>query len=189
MLVAFLIYPYLSANALTKSSCLDVVPPPLDRFCSLPDSFSSSSSCKSNSWLTIYQVTRSFTMSGWGMPEVAAALPEIANEAVVASEAPTPTEAPAQGRNPQEHGWVAQNSYDYSAYMMTSKELAESRAAAAAEDAGLGLRVETGGDWASNAAVYEWNDEFGDVGPRHPELEKQLFGQDNHVKSGIKFEK
>jgi len=128
-------------------------------------------------------------MSGWGMPEVAAALPEIANEAVVASEAPTPTEAPAQGRNPQEHGWVAQNSYDYSAYMMTSKELAESRAAAAAEDAGLGLGVETGGDWASNAAVYEWNDEFGDVGPRHPELEKQLFGQDNHVKSGIKFEK
>ncbi|KAK2001220.1 DEAD/DEAH box helicase [Colletotrichum falcatum] len=31
-------------------------------------------------------------------------------------------------------------------------------------------------DWEGNAAVYEWNDEFGDVGPKFPELELTLFG-------------
>ena len=29
--------------------------------------------------------------------------------------------------------------------------------------------------WASNAVRYEWDDEYGDVGPAHPELERQLF--------------
>lgn len=38
------------------------------------------------------------------------------------------------------------------------------------------------------AAVYEWNDEYGDVGPRFEELEKQLFGAKNHVRAGINFE-
>ena len=38
------------------------------------------------------------------------------------------------------------------------------------------------------AAVYEWNDEYGDVGPRFEELEKQLFGAENHVRAGINFE-
>jgi ATP-dependent RNA helicase DDX3X len=37
------------------------------------------------------------------------------------------------------------------------------------------------------AAIYEWNDEYGDVGPRFEELEKQLFGSENHVKTGINF--
>jgi ATP-dependent RNA helicase DDX3X len=44
------------------------------------------------------------------------------------------------------------------------------------------------GQWASDAAVYEWTDEYGDVGPRFAELEKQLFGAENHVRSGENFE-
>lgn len=41
---------------------------------------------------------------------------------------------------------------------------------------------------ALQAAVYEWNDEFGDVGPRFEELENQLFGAENHVRAGVNFE-
>lgn len=84
-------------------------------------------------------------------------------------------------KNPQEHGWVAKTDYDYTTYMKSTKELAEAQASAE-----QGVDV---GAWASNAAIYEWDDDFGDVGPRHPELEKQLFGSENHVRIGIKFDK
>jgi ATP-dependent RNA helicase DDX3X len=116
-------------------------------------------------------------MSGWDKPEVAATLPETAPIAVPAPEAPA--------KNPQEHGWVAKTDYDYSAFMKSSKEFADAQATAN-DTAELGVEV---GGWASNATIYDWDDEFGDVGPSHPELEKQLFGSENHVRIGIKFEK
>ncbi|GKT62333.1 DEAD/DEAH box helicase [Colletotrichum tofieldiae] len=31
-------------------------------------------------------------------------------------------------------------------------------------------------DWEGNGAIYEWNDDYGDVGPKFPELELALFG-------------
>jgi ATP-dependent RNA helicase DDX3X len=31
-------------------------------------------------------------------------------------------------------------------------------------------------DWLGNARVYEWSDEYGNVAPRHPGLEEELFG-------------
>jgi ATP-dependent RNA helicase DDX3X len=34
--------------------------------------------------------------------------------------------------------------------------------------------------WLSDAAIYEWDDEFGDVGEPNPELEKMLF-QDEYL--------
>ncbi|KAK2014140.1 DEAD/DEAH box helicase [Colletotrichum eremochloae] len=44
-------------------------------------------------------------------------------------------------------------------------------------------------DWEGNGAVYEWNDEFGDVGPKFPELELALFGDPNTRRdhTGIDF--
>lgn len=114
------------------------------------------------------------------MPDVAAALPHVSaaptvkagveqstapqDEAQASAEAGT-----AKPKNPQEHGWAVKKEYDYSTFMKTSKELAEVDAAAAQESGDGGVEV---GGWASNAAVYEWNDEFGDVGPQHAELEK-----------------
>lgn len=141
-------------------------------------------------------------MTGWGMSEVAAALPdatavlptpetgaaEITNrQDAGAVQAQNPQEAggAAPTKNPQEHGWVAKTDYDYSTYMKSSKELAEAEATAK-ESADLGVEVS---GWASNAAIYDWDDDYGDVGPRHPELEAQLFGSENHVRMGIKFEK
>lgn len=129
-------------------------------------------------------------MSGWGMPEVAAALPAAA-PTPEAAPAPVPVPVPegeagaGQAKNPQEHGWVAKTDYDYTTYMKSTKELAEAEAVAK-DTAEQGVEV---GGWAFNAAIYDWDDDFGDVGPRHPELEKQLFGSENHVRIGIKFEK
>ncbi|KAI6247525.1 ATP-dependent RNA helicase ded1 [Erysiphe necator] len=97
--------------------------------------------------------------------------------------------------NPQDHGWGDKVPYDYDSYAKTSKELAEENEAranngdeAAIHYAGAvgGVRV---GEWHNNAAVYEWDDEYGDVGPEFPELERQLFGSEFHVKSGIDFQK
>jgi len=42
--------------------------------------------------------------------------------------------------------------------------------------------------WASNAVKYEWNDEYGDVGPAHPVLEKQLFKDRFIARAGKKLD-
>lgn len=40
------------------------------------------------------------------------------------------------------------------------------------------------GDWHANAAKYEWNDDFGDVTPRVPELEAMLYAGEFRMKHG-----
>ncbi|VBB73561.1 Putative ATP-dependent RNA helicase [Podospora comata] len=43
-------------------------------------------------------------------------------------------------------------------------------------------------DWEHNAAVYEFDGEIGDVGPEHPALEMQLFGEpETRKKQGVDF--
>ena len=43
-------------------------------------------------------------------------------------------------------------------------------------------------DWAGMGARYEWNDEYGDVGPRNEELEKQLFNLEFMSRAGVRFD-
>lgn len=45
--------------------------------------------------------------------------------------------------------------------------------------------------WDSNARTYEWNDEYGEVGPKFPELEIELFGEEatRHERTGLDFSK
>lgn len=38
--------------------------------------------------------------------------------------------------------------------------------------------------WLSDAAVYQWDDEFGDVGEPNPELEKVLFDDEHLQRAG-----
>lgn len=38
--------------------------------------------------------------------------------------------------------------------------------------------------WLSDAAIYQWDDEFGDVGEPNPELEKHLFDDENLQRAG-----
>jgi ATP-dependent RNA helicase DDX3X len=135
-------------------------------------------------------------MSAWNTDTLADAVPQVVVDA-------TPV---TSKQTPQEHGWAPKQGFNYAEYNKTNKEIAEEIAAkketagegendqiAAGQpasgqleiaDAVGGLRF---GDWSSNAAVYEWQEEFGDVGPAFPELEKQLFGSEFHVKAGINF--
>lgn len=71
------------------------------------------------------------------------------------------------------HGFVERTPYDYSVYATGRKD----------DDAD---REEPA--WLANAAVYEWNDDYGDVGPAIPELEIELFGSDYRMQAGTKFD-
>ena len=42
--------------------------------------------------------------------------------------------------------------------------------------------------WHATAGVYEWNDEYGDVGPEVPELERVLFGGEFQMTKGNHME-
>ncbi|KAL2065460.1 hypothetical protein VTL71DRAFT_3130 [Oculimacula yallundae] len=122
-------------------------------------------------------------MSAWETNNMSAALPDQAPEAA----AP----AAATHKNPQEYGWVEPTKYDYETYNKSTKEMADAQASSGGDlgdSDDLGVGGFAVGDWASNAAVYTWSDDYGDVVPRFPELEKQLFGSENHVRTGIKFE-
>lgn len=43
--------------------------------------------------------------------------------------------------------------------------------------------------WGSHERAYEWKDEYGDVGPKYPELELELFGDPDtrHERTGVDF--
>ena len=46
----------------------------------------------------------------------------------------------------------------------------------------------TGGEWASSAVRFEWQESFEEaVAPRDEMLEKELFGEESHIHSGINF--
>lgn len=97
---------------------------------------------------------------------------------------PTVTEAPEQGTSSTEDnfararkaGWAEPQKYDYRVYNASTRE--ERDAVETTENPPA---------WASNAAKYEWSDEFGDVGPAHPELEHQLFQEGSGTQSGALF--
>jgi ATP-dependent RNA helicase DDX3X len=44
-------------------------------------------------------------------------------------------------------------------------------------------------NYLKHSAVYEWDDEYGDVGPEIPELEQDLFGGDFRVRQGNHMDK
>jgi len=62
---------------------------------------------------------------------------------------------------PQLPGWVQATPYDY---------------------------TDSQNEWDADARVYEWDGEEGDIGPEHPDLELQLFGDPaNREHHGIDF--
>ena len=112
-------------------------------------------------------------MSAYETGEMAAALPEVTHGAVTNSTGPVKNvEAAKEARD---KGWVEPQEYDYNA--------------AAAPPAGVAQAVDQGApSWAHNAVKYEWQEDFGDVGPKIPELEEQLFRSEFLNRKGLKFD-
>ena len=152
------------------------------------------------------------TSNGWGTDANAApdgswgadTTADAGGDADAEAGAPRPSYTPAGiTKTPGEHGWAnkADAAYDYETFSKSNKELADIAAARddtegeAQTDAQVPAAEPVGavggllpGQWSSNATVYEWNDEYGDVGPAFVDLEKQLFGSEFHVRQGIKFD-
>ncbi|KAK1144779.1 hypothetical protein N8T08_004790 [Aspergillus melleus] len=78
----------------------------------------------------------------------------------------------------QEKGWSKPESYDYTKYGGNLPPLHKP----SEEEPQLDLP-----EWAANAAKYEWKDEYGDVGPKSPELEEMLFRSEYINRAGLKL--
>lgn len=76
----------------------------------------------------------------------------------------------------REKGWVEPEAFDYTA--LGQPTVVEGERVVTVED----------GNWAHNAAKYEWHESYGDVGPANEDLEKQLFRSENINRQGIKFD-
>lgn len=92
--------------------------------------------------------------------EIQDALHDVSNT----SENPAMNKEEAE-RKAREMGWVKPTPYDYASFHA----------------------VKEAKDWAATATRYEWKDEYGDVGPAVPELEKQLFHNDYITRVGRKL--
>ncbi|KAJ5114800.1 hypothetical protein NUU61_000559 [Penicillium alfredii] len=75
-----------------------------------------------------------------------------------------PLDPAESARLARERGWAEPIPYDYQSYGNKDAR-----------------------DWAGIAARYEWQDEYGDVGPRNPDLEQQLFHHEYITRVGHKL--
>jgi ATP-dependent RNA helicase DDX3X len=110
-------------------------------------------------------------MDNFETAEMSAALDEVTN-----FNGHMNAEAAAVAR---EKGWVEPEKYDYGKYNAPNH---------AENPVGEGGAIVEDVEWASSAAKYEWNDEFGDIGPADHQLECMLFHSDLISRVGIKFE-
>ncbi|KAL4800551.1 P-loop containing nucleoside triphosphate hydrolase protein [Aspergillus venezuelensis] len=101
------------------------------------------------------------------------------------------TEASAIAR---QKGWVAPEDYNYEKYIHTTQEKPNETTefGTTVEDGengenGASMEEDSAPQWAANAAKYEWNDEYGDVGPKNPHLEEQLFRSEFINRTGLKI--
>lgn len=76
----------------------------------------------------------------------------------------------------REQGWSEPQEYDYAA-------------AAAPVNTTPGEASADQPMWGHKSRRYEWDDEFGDVGPEVPELEKDLFHGEFQMRRGIRFDR
>lgn len=81
----------------------------------------------------------------------------------------------------RKHGYTAPVPYDYSAYGTRSQAATDG---GEGEDIMAPITVGSGINTAQ-AARYEWKDEYGDVGPKIPELEEHLFTSEFRMEAGL----
>ena len=98
--------------------------------------------------------------------EMQGALNDISNE-VATNDTGTATTA-------RQKGWAEPSSYDYEEY------------GKAAKDATVVNPTIT--MWGHNAQKYEWQEDYGEVGPRNEELEQMLYHSEFITRQGIRFD-
>lgn len=76
--------------------------------------------------------------------------------------------------------WVPTQGFDYGKY---NKGPHDKTAPASGPDQPQG----DASGWASDAVRYEWDEDYGDVGPEHKGLEDILFGNENKMVRGEEF--
>lgn len=85
----------------------------------------------------------------------------------------------AKAQLAREKGWVEQQNFDYSATIPPQEQVTDNPLSTGTEVQG----------WMSRARKYEWQEEYGDLGPEIPELEAELFGSELRLKKGVDFNK
>ncbi|KAA8645800.1 hypothetical protein EYZ11_011205 [Aspergillus tanneri] len=79
----------------------------------------------------------------------------------------------------REKGWAEPEGYDYSMYNNIVPPI-DKPAEVPSPERQLP-------EWAAKAAKYEWNDEYGDIGPKNEELEEMLFRNEYINRAGLKL--
>lgn len=79
-------------------------------------------------------------------------------------------------------GWVPTQGFDYGKY---NKGPHDKTAPASGPDQPQG----DASGWAGDAVRYEWDEDYGDVGPEHKELKDILFSNENKMVRGEEFSK
>ncbi|KKK21860.1 DEAD-box protein, partial [Aspergillus ochraceoroseus] len=79
----------------------------------------------------------------------------------------------------REKGWAQPEVYNYEKYTAAPPPPADTLAEEVVQ--------ESVPEWAAQAAKYEWNDEYGDIGPENPELEEMLFRNEFINRTGLKL--
>ena len=97
-------------------------------------------------------------------------------------------EAAAEARK---HGFVVPVAYDYARYGVTDTT---EHPAGAVDEGTSADRLHpdilgSGPAWAGDAAKYEWSDDFGEIAPRVPALEAELFESEYMNRKGDDFSK
>ena len=83
-----------------------------------------------------------------------------------------------------DHGWAEPTKFDYERYVKPAgpADRPEPAVTTSVDDSAQHP------GWAANAARYEWKEEYGEVGPRVPELEERLFRNRFILRKGNQFE-
>lgn len=96
----------------------------------------------------------------------------------IANTTPSTEDKAVAAAKARDHGWVEPEAYNYSAYNANPEDLMEAPI----------IDDKPEPHWYSQGAVYEWDDEYGEVGPENPELEKGLFFSELRNKKGDKLQ-
>ena len=84
-----------------------------------------------------------------------------------------PADAEEFAQKAQELGWAKPTKYDYEAY--NNRDTSAPGGVGGFDSTSHQAQTSDLVTWGANAAKYEWNDTYGDVGPKVPELEEILF--------------